>query len=1184
MRRITITALLIFLCSIIYAQPSNDDCETLIDLGEAPICPIIDTFNNVNTTGTLISNDPNFNIPTCFNGAAPDADVWFSFTTPADGSVLDVQIELTSVEGPNGGIVQPQMAVYRGDCGLDELQELLCVSAATGQTDIEMVLFGLTPGFQYFIRVEDWSASATPNWGDFVLCVKEPDIEFTMGTETSTGLCSGTLFDSGGPDNDYSNNENNTFTICPSETFSCINFDIVFFNTENNFDDLTFHSGASTADPVFVSLTGTGGVSSFGMDSDCVTIAFSSDGSVTSDGFELIWSCSNSPCVTTFITCGNPDEIPSLPFTETGLSTCGTLDAQSFGPCPFGVDVLDGEDYIFTYTSLGDECISVLVSGSDANTAVSVYDGCPEQATQCMGLAVNNSGDSAFISAVNIIDPGTYFIVVDNPLACTDFDITVESVDCPVQLPATEFCTDAITINGCGDENIPQIIQVSQTETPEPECIQTDVNNGGWGGIGDGHFTWFVFQAQTDGDFGFLANNGGEFEDSDIDLNVYGPVLSKDELCDFMKNNQPIRSTWAADNAGFEDVTGLTNINPIDGSNVEDEIEGAAGDGFVSMIPVVTGEWYVVLVNDFSGNIANGGIQMDFTQTTSGVLDASDELFTISQNMTACEGVPFEIEAFGGSLYEWFPSNGLSCTDCPNPTVVVNGPTTYQVAVSTACSLDTLSVDIAFLELDAGVDFDLCQNETTILGVQSNFLDAVYNWESIGAGTLSCTDCPNPTLDVTGIAEGVYPIVATASTPNCSDSDTILVNVLASVAPTYVVSEDMIICEGESIDLGGDMEPDVTYVWTSSNGFSSSESNPSIFPVEGATYYLEVTNSECPNPVIDSVQVDVVAVPTIPTISDETICQGEQFIISDIITDADVNYSWSPVNNVGDPDLANNIFTPTETTTYTLSAARGNCIVSESFTINVIQPAVVTIDEDVTICEDMEVVLNADANVPGSFIWNPGGVTGPTFSTGPLNMTTTYTVTFIDDDNCNSVDQSVTVNVVGGVTVDLSVDPMGEINQGNQVTITSETDPIDNNTYEWSTGATTSVITETVLNIPMETYSVTVTDDFGCTDEASISISVIEPEIDIPNAFTPDGDGVNDNFGLVIKGGNVDVLDFRIYNRWGDKIHEKTGLDHEWDGTIDGKIAPSDVYAYIVSYRKPNGEEVFMKGDVTLIR
>jgi len=380
---------LLLLCSIyLFAQPANDDCSNLIDLGEVPNCNPANIYTNVNATPSIISTDPNLNIPSCFN-STPDADVWFSFTVPANGSIVDVQIDIDAMAGTNSEILQPQMAVYRGDCSVDGLQEVGCFMSAAGETNLEAVLIGLLPGFTYYLRIEDWSATAASNEGDFVLCVKEPDPIFNIADDDNTNLCEGSLFDSGGENGDYENGENNTFTVCPNQPFECININIIEANIENNFDFLTIHAGASINDPVFLSFTGTSAATSFGVDSDCVTFNFTSDISVTNPGFELSWECSAMACDNPFITCANPEPIPSLPFTMTDLTTCGTLNSQAFGPCPFGFGLLGGEDYIFTYDSPGDECIRVEVTGAEISTGVSIYNDCPEQATACIGSGFN---------------------------------------------------------------------------------------------------------------------------------------------------------------------------------------------------------------------------------------------------------------------------------------------------------------------------------------------------------------------------------------------------------------------------------------------------------------------------------------------------------------------------------------------------------------------------------------------------------------------------------------------------------------------------------------------------------------------------------------------------------------------------------------------------------------------------
>lgn len=117
-------------------------------------------------------------------------------------------------------------------------------------------------------------------------------------------------------------------------------------------------------------------------------------------------------------------------------------------------------------------------------------------------------------------------------------------------------------------------------------------------------------------------------------------------------------------------------------------------------------------------------------------------------------------------------------------------------------------------------------------------------------------------------------------------------------------------------------------------------------------------------------------------------------------------------------------------------------------------------------------------------------------------------------------------------------------------------------------------------------YLLTLAGADGCPGELLFKVFVFPPcsadSLYIPNAFTPNGDGANDVFRVVAHEGSELVSSLEIYDRWGEKVYENRG-DAYWDGTIDGKPAPSDVYVYIVSVTC--GELVGKRyGDVTLLR
>lgn len=90
--------------------------------------------------------------------------------------------------------------------------------------------------------------------------------------------------------------------------------------------------------------------------------------------------------------------------------------------------------------------------------------------------------------------------------------------------------------------------------------------------------------------------------------------------------------------------------------------------------------------------------------------------------------------------------------------------------------------------------------------------------------------------------------------------------------------------------------------------------------------------------------------------------------------------------------------------------------------------------------------------------------------------------------------------------------------------------------------------------------------------------------IRLPNAFTPNGDDLNDVFRPIVIEAFLTSARLQIYTRWGEKIYDSTGPKVAWDGTIDGKPAPTDVYVYILDVTCSGGKSGKRWGDVTLIR
>lgn len=106
---------------------------------------------------------------------------------------------------------------------------------------------------------------------------------------------------------------------------------------------------------------------------------------------------------------------------------------------------------------------------------------------------------------------------------------------------------------------------------------------------------------------------------------------------------------------------------------------------------------------------------------------------------------------------------------------------------------------------------------------------------------------------------------------------------------------------------------------------------------------------------------------------------------------------------------------------------------------------------------------------------------------------------------------------------------------------------------------------------------------YNCTDTFPLIVrTIINPLLDVPNAFTPGKFGIN---GFVkVKGFGIGKMDWKIYNRWGQLIFQSANYNEGWDGTFKGKAQPMDVYTYTLDVEFTDGRKARKTGDITLIR
>jgi len=208
---------------------------------------------------------------------------------------------------------------------------------------------------------------------------------------------------------------------------------------------------------------------------------------------------------------------------------------------------------------------------------------------------------------------------------------------------------------------------------------------------------------------------------------------------------------------------------------------------------------------------------------------------------------------------------------------------------------------------------------------------------------------------------------------------------------------------------------------------------------------------------------------------------------------------------------------------------------------------------------------------PYTYSWN----TGDTTQIIEALDFGTYNVTITDANGCIIVD-SIIVGTNPIIYFEACCDT--QIYNGDQVTLSSSF--ISNYNYNWSNGDNGyySLVSPTSTT----TYYVWCDGGNGCYYLDSVVVIVLPTDyLYIPNAFSPNGDGINDEF-YPITGEITKIKGFRIYDRWGELVYESNGR-YSWDGHYGTKACSVGVYAYYLEYNIYDNQFI-KKGNVTLIK
>ncbi len=357
--------------------------------------------------------------------------------------------------------------------------------------------------------------------------------------------------------------------------------------------------------------------------------------------------------------------------------------------------------------------------------------------------------------------------------------------------------------------------------------------------------------------------------------------------------------------------------------------------------------------------------------------------------------------------------------------------------------------------------------------------------------------------------------------------------------------------------------------------------------IPAGIYTVTVTDHNgCNNTVSDTV-FQPTQINALITNIDSVICYGESngsvtVIASGGTPGPGYNYLW---NTTPSQSTATALNVPAGTYTVTVSDKNG-C--TQSTFAQVLQPneLLITLDPDDVTCpnsQDGEISTDVNGGVgPYTYLWSNGQITQTCFDLIPGS----YSLTVTDHNGCTEINNAV-IGTETNLDASFSANPLsGTLPLTVQFTFTGA----DADTYYWDFGDGNTSTLQNPQNIytTANTFTATLYVNSGtpnfCADTFSLTIKTDNPSfIIVPNVFTPNSDGANDDFH--VQYGSINTFKCVIFNRWGKKIYEWNDVSQGWNGKTDsGTEASEGVYYYVIEALGIDDIEYKLNGTITLMK
>ncbi|MBW8051788.1 MAG: T9SS type B sorting domain-containing protein [Cytophagales bacterium] len=790
------------------------------------------------------------------------------------------------------------------------------------------------------------------------------------------------------------------------------------------------------------------------------------------------------------------------------------------------------------------------------------------------GLAYAWSYDST-LSDTGIADPWakpvvttTYTVFVTDSIGCIGLDFVIIFVNPPININANNI---GICLGDSAVLTVTDSVGYTywwMVNLPPLDTILTDTTSGG--GIDSSSIT--VNPSDTT-DYYITAFNGACYNTDTITVNVNVPALGPNTAICFGDT-----TTLNASGGNFFSWYSSTTLS---------DTSIAAPLAYPD-----TTTTYTVIIGTVGGGCFD---TLDVTLTVNLLPEADAQ-----GDVKICFGDSIQLLGTGagtGGAYNWSPCVFLDNCTIATPVAFPDSNTEFILTVtdSNGCiDSDSMVLTVNPVLTITVNPASICEGDSAVLTITGA---QFYTWKICGDTNTISTDS---TITVSPPDTAYYCV--TASDGLCARDTTVTVNV--NTMPTAEAGVNDSICKFDSTALSA--SGGTTFTWSPVTGLSCTNcSDPIANPLATTTYYVTVgLGNNCFD--FDSVTIVVFgglsssingSTDAVDSVTCNGICDGSA-LVDAIGSDEPFTYSWDNGETTPLVDsLCSGVYTVTVTDTNNCSSASTITFFEKiKLTASIINITNIPCFGGDT---GSASIVVSGGNPQYSYQWKDlsGAIIDITSTVSDFKAGI-YFVTVTDSLGC-FVQDSIEITQPAAPLSDTNSSTYASCTGAEDGSITVKvnggTKPYNYFLYPFSVQTDTNTITIGKLMAGM--YIDTVRDANGCMiiDTVWVDVDPLgECHVWVPNAFTPDGDGMNDI--LYVRGRNIVKVKFTIYNRWGEKVFEyesnnpPTGgqdgsiVGEGWDGKKKGKKLNSAVFFYYLDVKFTNENEKFLKGDVTLIR